>query len=212
VLYLSESLFLSTSLLPRNAIAASQGRASCCSRPATIRHRHEISSLLRVLHGPEACGTECHSGQRRAIEKREFHLYRHKPRRDHEVSSRLCVGYRPQRKFAARSVYQPSQRQVRCGRDRHLSSRQSTTKVVYLANGNSSNPPSGAARIRGNTVSVTVPAIFLPSTDLQVSQCRFNYWPEEGGPAVSASVASFAPEFMTAQVGIMGWSLRRPGG
>ena len=48
---------------------------------------------------------------------------------------------------------------------------------------------------------MTVPAGLLPSTGLAPSQYRFNYWPEDGGPPTSSSVASFAPENATAQVG-----------
>ena len=79
-----------------------------------------------------------------------------------------------------------------------------TAKVVDLASGVSTNLSAGSARIKGSTVSVTVPSSLLPSTGLPMSQYHFNYWPEDGGPAVSSSVASFAPEFTTAQVGIMG--------
>ena len=49
-----------------------------------------------------------------------------------------------------------------------------------------------------------VPASLLPSTGLAPSQYRFNFWPEDGGPPVSSSVASFAPEFTNAQVGTTG--------
>ncbi len=88
---------------------------------------------------------------------------------------------------------------VTLGPTRHL-----TAEVVDLAHGNSTNLPSGSARIKGSTVSVTVPSSLLPSTGLPTSQYHFNYWPEDGGPPVSSSVASFAPEFTTAQVGTMG--------
>jgi hypothetical protein len=79
-----------------------------------------------------------------------------------------------------------------------------TAKVVDLANGNSTDLPAGTARIKGRTVSVTEPSSLLSSTGLPTSQYHFNYWPEDGGPPVSSSVASFAPEFTTAQVGILG--------
>jgi hypothetical protein len=42
--------------------------------------------------------------------------------------------------------------------------------------------------------------ILLPSTGLAPSQYRFNYWPEDGGPPVSSSVASLAPESTDTQV------------
>ena len=86
--------------------------------------------------------------------------------------------------------------------------------VVKLSAGNSVNAlvldtTTGAAtpidpsmvKIHGRTISVTVPGTLLPSTGLPPSQFRFNYWPEDGGPPISSSVASFAPEFTTAQVG-----------
>ena len=76
-----------------------------------------------------------------------------------------------------------------------------SAQVVDLASGATTDLPAGAARIRGKTVSVTVPSRLLPSTGLAMAQYRFNYWPEDGGPPVSSSVASFAPEFNTAQVG-----------
>ena len=49
-----------------------------------------------------------------------------------------------------------------------------TAEVVDLANGNSTNLPSGSARIKGSTVSVTVPSSLLPSTGLPTSQYHFN--------------------------------------
>ena len=73
--------------------------------------------------------------------------------------------------------------------------------VQDLASGVKTPLPPGSSRISGRTVSVTVPASVLPSTGLAPSQYRFNYWPEDGGPPVSSSVASFAPETNTAQVG-----------
>ena len=65
-----------------------------------------------------------------------------------------------------------------------------TAKVVDLASGVTTNLPAGSARIKGRTVSVVVPSRLLPSTGLSPSQYRFNYWPEDGGPPVSSSVAS----------------------
>jgi hypothetical protein len=77
-----------------------------------------------------------------------------------------------------------------------------TVTVMDLAAGTSTPLPSSSASIQGRTVSVTVPASLLPSTGLSPSQYRFNYWPEDGGPPTSSSVASFAPEPTTAQVGM----------
>ena len=76
-----------------------------------------------------------------------------------------------------------------------------TASVTDLATGTTTNLPAGSASIHGRKVTVTVPGSLLPSTGLAPSQFRFNYWPEDGGPPVSSSVASFAPENTTAQVG-----------
>ena len=76
-----------------------------------------------------------------------------------------------------------------------------TAQVVNLVRGVTTDLPAFEVRIRGRKVAVTVPSKLLPSTGLAPAQYRFNYWPEDGGPPVSASVASFAPEFTTAQVG-----------
>jgi len=76
-----------------------------------------------------------------------------------------------------------------------------TAKVMDLANGVATNLPAGSASIQGRTVSVTVPRSLLPSTGLPAAQYRFNYWPEDGGPPISSSVASFLPESSNAQVG-----------
>ncbi len=75
-----------------------------------------------------------------------------------------------------------------------------TAQVVNLVSGAATDLPAGSAHIKGRTVTVRVPGSLLPSTGLAPSQFRFNYWPEDGGPPVSSSVASFAPEFTTAQV------------
>jgi hypothetical protein len=76
-----------------------------------------------------------------------------------------------------------------------------SAKVVDIATGTTTDLPAGSSSIHGKTVSVRVPAGLLPSTGLAPSRYRFNYWPEDGGPAISTSVASFAPEFTTARVG-----------
>jgi hypothetical protein len=78
-----------------------------------------------------------------------------------------------------------------------------TVTVMDLASRVSTSLPGSSAIIQGRAVSVTVPASLLPSAGLAPSQYRFNYWPEDGGPPVSSSVASFAPESTTAQVGTM---------
>jgi hypothetical protein len=74
-------------------------------------------------------------------------------------------------------------------------------EVFDLASNTTTNLPAGSASIHGRTVKVTVPESLLPSTGLTPSQYRFNYWPEDGGPSGSSSVASFAPGKTTAQVG-----------
>ncbi len=73
--------------------------------------------------------------------------------------------------------------------------------VTDLVSGTSTNLPAGSASVQGKTVSVTVPESLLPSTGLEPTQYRFNFWPEDGGPATSSSVASFLPENTTVQVG-----------
>jgi hypothetical protein len=72
-----------------------------------------------------------------------------------------------------------------------------TAQVVDLKSGATTNLAAGAAKVHGKTVSVTLSESLLPSTGLTPSQYRFNFWPEFGG-----SVASFVPEFTTAQVGM----------
>jgi hypothetical protein len=52
-------------------------------------------------------------------------------------------------------------------------------------------------------VAVKVPANLLPSTGLDPSQYRFNYWPENPAPGLKQSIASFAPEFNDSQVGVI---------
>ena len=79
-----------------------------------------------------------------------------------------------------------------------------TAVVMDLASGTRTQLPPGSASIHGHTVTVTVPGSLLASTGLAPSQYRFNYWPEDGGPPASSSVASFLPETSTAQVGLSG--------
>ena len=43
----------------------------------------------------------------------------------------------------------------------------------------------------------------LANTDTR-SQYRFDYWPENPDPTLSQHIASFAPEFNDAQVGVIG--------
>jgi hypothetical protein len=74
-------------------------------------------------------------------------------------------------------------------------------QVVDLVRGTATDLAAFLVRIEDRKVSVTVPAGLLPSTGLAPSQYRFNYWTEDGGPPVSSSVASFAPELENAPVG-----------
>jgi hypothetical protein len=76
-----------------------------------------------------------------------------------------------------------------------------SAQVTDFASGTATRLPAGAASVNGRTVTVTVPTSLLPSTGLAPSQYHFNYWPEDGGPPVSSSVASFLPESSTALVG-----------
>jgi hypothetical protein len=77
-----------------------------------------------------------------------------------------------------------------------------TAQVLDLATGTTTSLPSGSASVHGHTVTVSVASSLLPSTGLALSHYRFNFWPEDGGPPVSAAVSSFVPESTTAQVGI----------
>jgi hypothetical protein len=76
-----------------------------------------------------------------------------------------------------------------------------SARVVDLVDGTTTALPAGSSNVQGKTVSVTIPGGLLPSTGLAPSQYRFNYWPEDGGPPTSSSVASFAPENGMASVG-----------
>jgi uncharacterized protein (TIGR03118 family) len=75
-----------------------------------------------------------------------------------------------------------------------------TASVIDLASGTTTNLPRGSVKIRGQAVSVIVPGRLLPSTGLAPALYRFNYWTTDGG-AVPTHIASFAPEFIDAQVG-----------
>jgi len=79
------------------------------------------------------------------------------------------------------------------------SSLKPAASVLDLASGHETVLSPSAASIHGSTVKVTVPSQLLPSTGLAASHYRFNFWPDFSG---SSAVASFAPEFTTAQVGI----------
>jgi hypothetical protein len=75
------------------------------------------------------------------------------------------------------------------------------SQVVDLVRGITTDLPAGSARIISRKVTVTVHTSLLPSTGLAPAHYRFNYWPEDGGPPVSSSAASFATEFTMAPVG-----------
>jgi hypothetical protein len=78
-----------------------------------------------------------------------------------------------------------------------------TAKVIDLSSGATTVLPAGSVSVHGRTIAVTVAGSLLPSTGLAPSHYRFNFWPEDGGPPASSSVASFAPERTTAQVGTL---------
>ena len=61
-----------------------------------------------------------------------------------------------------------------------------TPRVIDLATGSVTALPASSVRIRGATIRVMLAASLLPSTGLAPSQYRFNYWPEDGGPPISA--------------------------
>ena len=75
-----------------------------------------------------------------------------------------------------------------------------TASVIDLANNTTTSLPQSSFLIRGQTVSVQIPGSLLPTTGLDPSLFRFDYWTTDGGP-VPTHIASFAPEFNDAQVG-----------
>jgi hypothetical protein len=83
------------------------------------------------------------------------------------------------------------------------SSLTATATVIDESSGVTTVLPSGSVNIHGRTIAVTVAGNLLPSTGLTPSHYRFNFWPEDGGPPASSSVASFAPERTTALVGTL---------
>jgi hypothetical protein len=82
--------------------------------------------------------------------------------------------------------------------------------VIDLTSGKPTPLPPGSLLIAGRAVAVNVPGSLLPSTGLDPSQYRFNYWPEDGLPG-STNIASFAPEFNDALVGALGQSQNSQG-
>jgi len=75
-----------------------------------------------------------------------------------------------------------------------------TASVIDLANHTTTSLPQGSVLFRGQVVSVEVPGSLLPSTGLDPSLYRFDYWTTDGEPGPT-HIASFAPEFNDAQVG-----------
>ena len=78
-----------------------------------------------------------------------------------------------------------------------------TASVIDLANHTFSILPQGSFSADGRVIAVNVPGSLLPSTGLPPSQFRFNYWPEDPDPSLKEQIASFAPEFNDAQVGVI---------
>ncbi len=78
-----------------------------------------------------------------------------------------------------------------------------TATVIDLANHTTTSLPQGSFSAKGHVIAVTVPGSLLPSTGLPPSQFRFNYWTENPDPALTEPIASFAPEFNDAQVGVI---------
>src|SRR5271166_5386578 len=78
-----------------------------------------------------------------------------------------------------------------------------TASVIDLANHTSTSLPPGSFSADGRVIAVNVPGSLLPSTGLPPSQFRFNYWPEDPDPSLKEQIASFAPEFNDAQVGVI---------
>lgn len=75
--------------------------------------------------------------------------------------------------------------------------------VTDLVTNKSTSLTSGSVLVRGQMIAVNVPEGLLPSTGLDPSQYRFDYWPEDGNPGAT-HIASFAPEFNDAPVGAIG--------
>ena len=78
-----------------------------------------------------------------------------------------------------------------------------TASVIDLANNTTTSLPQGSFSADGRVIAVNVPGSLLPSTGLPPSQFRFNYWPEDPDPSLKEPIASFAPEFNDAQVGVI---------
>ena len=78
-----------------------------------------------------------------------------------------------------------------------------TASVTDLATHGSTSLRGGSVLIQGRALAVKIPGALLPSTGLDPSQYRFNYWPGDGGLGAT-HIASFAPEFNDAQVGTIG--------
>jgi uncharacterized protein (TIGR03118 family) len=75
-----------------------------------------------------------------------------------------------------------------------------SASVIDLTTNTSKSLPKRSLVIQGQTIAVNVPKAFLPSTGLDPSQYRFNYWTEDGNPGPT-HIASFAPEFNNVVVG-----------
>jgi hypothetical protein len=78
-----------------------------------------------------------------------------------------------------------------------------TASVTDLTTQKTTNLPQGSVLIRDQVIAVHVSGGSLPSTGLDPSQFRFNYWTKDGNPGAT-HIASFAPEFNDAQAGVIG--------
>ena len=81
-----------------------------------------------------------------------------------------------------------------------------TVSVTDVTTNKSTSLPSGSVLVRGQVIAVNVSGGLLPSTGLDPSQYRFTYWTEHPDPTLTLQqqIASFAPEFNDAQVGVIG--------
>ena len=75
-----------------------------------------------------------------------------------------------------------------------------TASVTDLATNTTTSLPKDSFQILAQALTVTIPGDLLPSTGLDPSQYRFDYWPEDGNPGLTHT-ASFASEFNDVQVG-----------
>ena len=73
--------------------------------------------------------------------------------------------------------------------------------MTDLANTTTTTVQGQNLQISGKKLSVVIPGSLLPSTGLNPSHFRYDFWPEDG-LAGSTHIASFAPETHDIRVGV----------